>query len=49
MLGEEIDHHVEEEQGEMFPKVKKSKLDTKAIGQQLAARKDELKQEMNMA
>ena len=44
VLGEQIDHHVKEEQGEMFPKVKKSKLDTKALGAEMAARKDELKQ-----
>lgn len=44
VLGEQIDHHVKEEQGDMFPKVKKSKLDTKALGAEMAARKDELKQ-----
>ena len=33
---------VEEEQDEMFPKVKKAGMDTKAVGAQLAARKAEL-------
>jgi len=42
VLSEQIDHHVEEEEGEMFPKVRKSGLDLVALGQQMAARKAEL-------
>jgi hemerythrin superfamily protein len=42
VLGEYIDHHVEEEQNEMFPKIKDAGMDTKAVGQQLSDRKDEL-------
>jgi hemerythrin superfamily protein len=42
VLSEQIDHHVEEEEGEMFPKVRKSGVDLDALGQQMAARKEEL-------
>jgi hypothetical protein len=33
---------VKEEQGEMFPEVKKAKLDLEALGERLRARKEEL-------
>lgn len=42
VLGEYIDHHVEEEESEMFPESRDSDLDLKALGVQLAARKEEL-------
>lgn len=45
VLGEMIDHHVEEEEGEMFPKARKA-IDVDEVGVELAARKAELTEEI---
>lgn len=39
VLGEQIDHHVKEEEGGMFPQATKAKVDTKALGAQMLKRK----------
>lgn len=39
VLGENIDHHVEDEQDEMFPTAKKAKVDTVELGAQIVRRK----------
>jgi uncharacterized protein (UPF0335 family) len=42
VLQEQIEHHVEEEEEEYFPEVKKNGMDTKAVGEEIMAKKQEL-------
>jgi hemerythrin superfamily protein len=42
VLGEMVEHHVKEEEEEMFPKLRELKLDLAALGQEMAARAQEI-------
>jgi hemerythrin superfamily protein len=41
-LSDLVEHHVEEEEKEMFPKTKQLKLDMQALGQEMKARQQEI-------
>jgi hemerythrin-like domain-containing protein len=48
VLSEYIDHHIKEEHEEMFPKLRKTPLDTIDLGRKMKARKAQIQTRMGM-
>jgi iron-sulfur cluster repair protein YtfE (RIC family) len=47
VLGEEVEHHFEKEEGELFEAVRDAGIDLEDLGEQLAARKEELEEDLS--
>ncbi len=49
VLGQQIDHHVKEEEGEMFPQARRANVDMVALGAKMLKRKQALMAELGIA
>ena len=47
VLGEEVEHHIEKEEGELFEAARAAGIDLDDLGEQLAARKEELEEDLS--
>jgi hemerythrin-like domain-containing protein len=47
VLGEEVAHHIDKEEGEMFDAARRARIDMAALGEQLAARREELEEDLS--
>jgi len=48
VLSEQIEHHVEEEETELFPKLKKTSLDLDDLGKKMAVAKEDLQERLGV-
>ena len=49
VLGEYINHHIEEEHKELFPQMKRTEIDFEALGEEMRQKKHELMSELGLA
>jgi iron-sulfur cluster repair protein YtfE (RIC family) len=47
VLGEEVEHHIDKEESELFEMARQAGIDLDDLGEQLAARKDELEEDLS--